>query len=199
MSAHLYLASLDTPLLIVTTNYDDLIERAFDAKGKKYDVVIHTTDPLDNARLLWWRHGHAEPVKVNPKKLLPPLETTTYIYKMHGGVDRHVSTRDQYVITEDDYIEFLSRMIKNTAIPFTFAEAFATRHFLFLGYGLRDWNLRVVLNNIEKHSRRSRENTSWAVQHEPSPLERRFWQERGVEVYDLTIDEFVRELVSFLQ
>lgn len=196
MSVHHYLASLGTPLLIVTTNYDDLIERAFDAAGREYDLVIHTTDPGMAGRLLWWKHGQTEPEKVIPNKLLPALEATTVIYKMHGAVDRHAPARDQYVITEDDYVEFLARMVNKTAIPAGFAEPFLTRHFLFLGYGLRDWNLRVVLNRIEKQLRLSHEIISWAVQHEPSPLERRFWQGRGVEVYDLTIDEFVKELAS---
>jgi hypothetical protein len=196
LSVHHYLASLDVPLLIVTTNYDDLIERAFDAKGRKYDVVIHTTDPLLGARLLWWRHGSHEPEKVLPNRLEPSLEATTVIYKMHGAIDRRVPSRDQYVITEDDYVEFLSRMVNKTAIPASFAEPFVTRHFLFLGYSLRDWNFRVVLNRIEKQLRRSHELASWAVQYDPSPLERRFWQGRGVEVYDLTIDEFVNELGS---
>jgi len=37
---------------------------------------------------------------------------------------------------------------------------------------------------------------SWAIQYKPKPLERRFWQERGVEVYDMMIEEFVKELTS---
>src|SRR5205823_762251 len=32
-----------------------------------------------------------------------------------------------------------------TAVPAQFMRHFSMRHFLFLGYGLRDWNLRVVL------------------------------------------------------
>lgn len=36
---HRFLADIDVPLLIVTTNYDDLIERAFRAKGKPYHLV----------------------------------------------------------------------------------------------------------------------------------------------------------------
>jgi hypothetical protein len=77
-----------------------------------------------------------------------------------------------------------------------FAEPFQTRHFLFLGYGLRDWNLRVVLNRIEKDLQRSRNITSWAIQSQPSPLERRFWQQRQVEVYPLTLNEFVQKIAS---
>jgi len=195
-SLHTYLADLPRPLLIVTTNYDDLIERACMAKGRALDVVIHTTDPTIGDRLLWWRHGAPKPQEVNPNKLDIDLESVTVIYKMHGAVDRRDPERDQFVIAEDDYIDFLARMTKNKAIPAVFAEPFQSRHFLFLGYGLRDWNLRVVLSRIEKDLRRPKGIKSWEIQHQPSPLEQRFWQERGVEVYDMTIDEFVKELAA---
>jgi len=198
---HTFLAGVDAPLLMVTTNYDDLVERALDERNRRmpdrprpYDVVIHTTDVNAGDRLLWWPHGEGEPREVPPNKLDIDLTTRSVIYKMHGAVDRKKAARDSYVITEDDYIDFLARMTRNKAIPSIFAELFQTRHFLFLGYGLNDWNLRVVLNRIEKDLRRPKGITSWAVQYRPRPLERRFWQERGVEVYDLLLDEFVRAL-----
>ena len=194
-SLHTFLAGVSVPLLIVTTNFDDLIERAFDAKGHAYDLVIHTTHPTVGDHLLWWEHGTPEPRRVSPNKLDIDLQAVTVIYKMHGAVDRRQPTRDQYVITEDDYIDFLARMTKNKAIPAIFAEPFQTRAFLFLGYGLYDWNLRVVLNRIEKDLRQRKGVKSWAIQYKPKPLERRFWQERGVEVYDMTIEEFVKELM----
>jgi hypothetical protein len=193
---HTFLTDVSMPVLIVTTNYDDLIERAFDVQNRAYDLVIHTTDPAVGDQLLWWEYGTPEPRRVNANKLDIDLQAVTVIYKMHGAVDRRQPTRDQYVITEDDYIDFLARMMKNKAIPAIFAEPFQTRHFLFLGYGLYDWNLRVVLNRIEKDLRRRKGIKSWAIQHKPKPLERRFWQERGVEVYDMAIEEFVKELTS---
>lgn len=153
---HTFLADISSPLLIVTTNYDDRIERAFDAQGREYDLVIHTTDPNVGDQLLWRKHGTHEPSRVNANKLDIDLQAVTVIYKMHGTVDRRQPTRDQYVITEDDCIGFLARMTKNKAIPAIFAEPFQTRAFLFLGYGLYDWNLRVVLNRIEKDLRRRR-------------------------------------------
>jgi hypothetical protein len=195
-SLHTFLADVAAPLLIVTTNYDDLIERAFDAKDHEYDLVIHTTHSTVGDQLLWWEHGNPEPRRVNSNKLDIDLQAVTVIYKMHGAVDRLQAIRDQYVITEDDYIDFLARMTKNKAIPAIFAEPFQTRAFLFMGYGLYDWNLRVVLNRIEKDLRRRKGIKSWAIQSKPKPLERRFWQERGVEVYDMTIGEFVQELMS---
>jgi hypothetical protein len=195
-SLHTFLADVPVPLLIVTTNYDDLIERAFDDKDHEYDLVIHTTHSTVGDQLLWSEHGTPEPRRVNSNRLDIDLQAVTVIYKMHGAVDRRQATRDQYVITEDDYIDFLARMTKNKAIPAIFAEPFQTRAFLFMGYGLYDWNLRVVLNRIEKDLRRRKGIKSWAIQYKPKPLERRFWQEHGVEVYDMTTEEFVQELMS---
>ena len=135
-------------------------------------------------------------ITAHVNKLDIDLGRVTVIYKMHGAVDRREPKRDQYVITEDDYIDFLTRMTKKKVIPAIFAELFQTRHFLFLGYSLRDWNLRVVLNRIQKDLRWPKAIKSWAVQHKPSLLEQRFWQERGVEVYDMNIEEFVNQLAS---
>ena len=87
-------------------------------------------------------------------------------------------------------------MTKNKAIPAIFAELFQTRHFLFLGYGLRDWNLRVVLSRIEKDLRRPAASSPGPFDYLTKPLERRFWQERGVEVFDMTLVDFVRQLAS---
>lgn len=195
-SLHTFLASIEIPLLIITTNYDDLMERALDAASRPYDLVIYQTEVKRGDKLLWRKHGETEPKEVISNRVDIDLEKVTVIYKMHGAVDRHAEDRDHYVITEDDYIDFLTRMMKKKAIPTIFAAPFQKRHFLFLGYGLRDWNLRVVLNQIERDSQRAGNIVSWAIQHKPSLLEQRFWQKRGVEVYDQLLDEFVNEIMK---
>ena len=85
-----------------------------------------------------------------PNKLFIDLDSTTVIYKMHGTVDRVRDDGDSYVITEDDYVDFLSRMTSHNAIPSLFMRHFRRRHFLFMGYGLGDWNVRVVLKNLKR-------------------------------------------------
>ncbi|OLE55110.1 MAG: hypothetical protein AUG51_05630 [Acidobacteria bacterium 13_1_20CM_3_53_8] len=146
---HTYLASINTPLLIVTTNYDDLTETAFKLVGRPYDLVVYPTDSEDaKGSVLWWKHGEREPKAVTPNTLHIDLKTTTVIYKMHGTLCRPKRKWDSYVITEEDYVDFLSRMTGHTAVPAIFMPYFRTRHFLFLGYGLNDWNLRVVLRNL---------------------------------------------------
>jgi hypothetical protein len=201
---HAYLASLRTPLLIITTNYDDLMERALEAQGKAFDVVIHLTPGTlkritDHERTdsLLWRPHQGEPRFVTDDELAEIDPSLTFVvYKMHGGIDREQMERDSYVITEDDYIDFLTRMASKSAgaIPSFVARHLAKRHLLFLGYSLRDWNLRVLLNQIGRPGRP--DITSWAVQYHPSKLEMRFWTRRSEEVlvFDMKVDQFIESL-----
>ena len=209
---HRFLAELSVPQLIVTTNYDDLIERAFAEAGKPFDLVVHPTDRKEvEASVLWWEWKHRVdgPRIVTPNELVIDLETTTVIYKMHGSVDRMLGKWHSYVVTEEDYIDFLSRMTNSTAVPALFASHFRRRHFLFLGYGLGDWNFRVVLKNLETplpgqvsaagDEETEEERKSWAIQYQPSKLEQELWGARDVNIYDLDINEFTRQLRQAVQ
>jgi hypothetical protein len=188
---HDFLASVPQPLLIVTTNYDDLMERALAAHGRPYHVVANVTD---QDIVLWWHDGKSEPETVLPNLLDIELDETFVVYKIHGAIDRHPKRVGSYVITEDDYIEFLTRMTRHTVIPDIFAEPFQTRPFLFLGYGLYDWNLRVILNRIQEF-RKHPKFRSWAIETMSKRVEQKLWKDRGVDVYDnLTLEQFVAEL-----
>ena len=72
----------------------------------------------------------------------------------------------------------------------------ADSHFLFLGYSLRDWNLRVILSRIWDGRRLA--SQSWAVQRESgrlSAIEKKLWQSRGdVELLYVELDEYVANL-----
>lgn len=183
----------DKHLLIVTTNYDDLTEQAFIRAKRPYDLVVHPTDSERAGSVIWWKHQASEPEYVPPNSLQIDLSQTTVIYKMHGSVDRVQHRMDNYVITEDDYIDFLTRMIGQTAVPAQFMAHFRTHRFLFMGYGLNDWNLRVILNNLHALDN-LRAKKSWAIQYRPSAVEKRLWDKRNVDIYDVDINEFTKQL-----
>lgn len=205
---HSFLASVPVPLLIVSTNYDTLIEQAFHALQKPYDLIIHPSDRKDIANAVWWwAHGASEPKAVPPNELDIDLDKTTVIYKMHGTVQHETDKWDSFVITEEDYVDFLSRMTSNSAIPSIFYEHFRNRSFLFLGYSLRDWNLRVVLKNLDRYLTRNRMEDdnedirlpSWSIQHHPSELERRLWETRHVNIFEMDIDDFVNKTSQWIK
>jgi len=191
LSLHQFLAKVPANLLIITTNYDDLIERAFQAVSRAYHLVVHPTDNKDwAASVIHWKPNDPNPEFVSSKKLHFDLTEASVIYKMHGNVDRLDAHRDSFVITEDDYADFIVRVAKENAIPSLFAEPLKTRPLLYLGYSLSDWNFRVILRRIKQDQK------SWAIQKGPTLVEQFLWEKRHVDIFDMTIDEFVEKICA---
>jgi len=211
---HRLVAELPQPMLVVTTNYDALIERAFDEAGHEYDVVVHSTSPEIRGSVLLRKHGKSLPKSVETALLAKEvdLSSKTLIYKMHGSAYQ-MPRSNGFVIKEEDYVDFLARINSPPlVIPPVFTEHMSARSFLFLGYGLRDWNLRVVLKNLSgflpakansesvfgleepRQQDRSRKK-HWAIQRDPTFVDRTLWQARDVNIFDVDLDEFSKCLL----
>jgi hypothetical protein len=199
---HRFLARVGAPLLIFTTAFDDLLERAFVEAKRPYDVVFH---PAGRAELmgsiLLWRHGEKEPQPIAPNRLFVDLSSRTVIYKIFGSVDRAGGTWDSFCITEADCVNILSRFTSGVGLPPLFARQLRSRPFLYLGSGLRHWNQRVLLKILKSAAAGGRwfaaeeagaEPTSYAVQHSPARLEAELWKAKRVKIYDMDLNEFVR-------
>jgi hypothetical protein len=182
------------PPLLLTTNYDDLLERAFDAAGEPYDVVVYVADGRDAGKFRHRPHGEETRLIEEPETYvkLDPSERTV-VLKIHGFVDRTQSevddAEDSYVITEDHYIDYLARTDLERLVPVRLLKRLRKCHFLFLGYSLRDWNLRAILHRI--WADREREYDSWSVQVRPDPLEAKSWERRDVQIFDLPLDRYL--------
>jgi hypothetical protein len=185
--------------LIVTTNYDDLMESAFAACGQPFDLIVYNAEGRHQGRLCWRQFDGTMAPIVDPRSNvdLDP-DRRPVILKIHGFVDRVASSdenEDSYVITEDHYIEYLGRMDLED-IPVKVLERLRNCHFLFLGAGLSDWNLRASLYRLWSERRRDRD--WWAIQVSPDELERRSWRRRGVEIFDIPLDRYIEGLTSRL-
>jgi SIR2-like domain len=189
---HALLAQVKQPLLVLTTNYDDMLEKAFTANHKPFDLVVHqTNDDAQSGSVVVVRHDDAQPQYIAPNHVEIDLSRTSVIYKMHGTVACEFAPSESFVITEDDYLDFLIRMGSNTPIPSMIEEAFLDRHFLFLGYGLADWNFRVMLASLKEHLLK---RPGWAIRWQGSVVEEQIWSSRGVRMFDLKVDDFVQAL-----
>ena len=69
-------------------------------------------------------------------------------------------------------------------------------HFLFLGYSLKDWNLRVILQRMWGDEGLG--YNSWAIQAQPERREEKAWYRRGVELLDARLDQYAEELTRSL-
>ena len=204
---HRFLASLPPLLrergvphqLIVTTNYDLGLERAFEEAGEELDVVAYVASGPNQG--LFWHRAPGEqprPVEVPNAYTGLSLDSRSVLLKLRGAVDPHPEREwESFVATEDDHIDLLGRSDLTTAIPVTLAARLRRSHFLFLGYEMTDWNLRLVLNRV--WGDRAVPYASWAVQERPSALELAFWRHFDVEVLDLPADDLVRVLGGRLE
>jgi hypothetical protein len=194
-------------LLVVTTNYDDLVERALEEEGLEFDVVWYEAKQNAEAR---GRFVHRAPggkpaVIARPNKYtgLPIKLERPAILKLHGCLDRESAGDDSYVITEDSYIDYLSGGDVGALIPIALQQQMTSNSLLFLGYSLSDWNLRVILNRI--WGARKLNVKSWAVQREPadpnvSKIEQALWESReNVELVYCELSEYVKELEARFQ
>lgn len=179
--------------LIVTTNYDDALEQALTDAGEPFDLVWYTARRLGPHGLFMHKpHGGAPRPIERPNEYHLPVDERTVILKIHGAVSRTGEIDDSYVISEDDYIKFLTHTSLQELIPSTLLAKLFTSHILFLGYSLQDWNLRVILHQIATQRDLSRD--SWAIQKQVEEVDRTLWDCRDVRLHEVALDEYVDAL-----
>lgn len=143
---------------IISTNYDHLFENALVKAGKAdYYKGIYKAN----------RTGTPQPTLNIPDKNITVEKP--FLYKFHGDIRDvfdeegiYQQGKDSIVLTDEDYLHFILRMsqvndnkekskeaeqLDMYPIPQVINEAFAGKNqntFLFVGYGLQDYNLRLI-------------------------------------------------------
>jgi hypothetical protein len=183
--------------LIVTTNYDDSLEKAFDNAGEEYDLVTYIADGKERGRFIHTSPDGVARVIAKPKTYKElRCDERPVIAKIHGAVVRRMPEHDSFVITENHYIDYLSHTDIKTLIPVNMASRMMQSHFLFLGYSLKDWNLRVILRRLWGDGELGW--NSWAVQLRPDSIDEKSWSRRGVELLDVPLEKYIELLDAAL-
>jgi DNA-binding SARP family transcriptional activator len=185
--------------LLVTTSYDLALEQALLDADEEFDVVSYLASGRNRGRFCHLRpDGSSRVIEIpNTYATELSLDRRPVILKLHGGVDpTPARALESFVVTEDDYIDYLAHGDIGSVVPVALAAKLRRSHFLFLGYAMCDWNLRLVLGRIwggEGVSYRS-----WAVQAAARPLERQFWRARDVDLLEIPLDEYVAALERYV-
>lgn len=186
--------------LIVTTNYDLALERAFEEAGEAVDIVAYVATGPHRGHF-WHRPPDDVPRAIDVPNTYATelsLERRTILLKLHGAVDPLPEREwESFVITEDDYIDYLGHAELTAVVPVSLAAKLRRSHFLFLGYDMADWNLRLILNRIR--GERPIAYRSWAVQTSPSALAQAFWRRYDVAVLDVEPQAYVELLERRLE
>jgi hypothetical protein len=148
---HRVLARLGLPLYL-TTNYDSFMVEALTAEEvKPVREICRWNGQLDRLPSRFETDGEYE---LNAKA---PM-----VYHLFGSDEE----ANSLVLTEDHYCNFLVQVPAQQRIPYTLREALEIRTLLFIGYGLYDWEFRVLMHALVATLRKPFEIEHVAVQFE---------------------------------
>jgi hypothetical protein len=154
--ALLGLATLRFPL-IITTNYDHLLEQALERAGKQPFISRYQkNDGKEHA-----------PTPEYPEAV--PSPDRPFVCKLHGDIDEAQSI----VVTDEDYIHFILRMSDKdpyNPIPQTLRYFFTKWPTLFIGYSLLDYNLRLLFKTLRWQIDDAVFPLTYSVDFRPDPL-----------------------------
>jgi hypothetical protein len=194
------------PMLIISTNYDWALERAFEAANEPFDYVVYMAHGGRFVHFPWGEYAGGptantinEPGTYFEFPISEDLDVDrTIIVKINGaadGAEGEIKFRDNYVITEDHYIDYLPT--KNH-LPTQLLAKLTSSQCLFIGYTLHDWNARVLLRRIWPDNMLS--ESSWAIAPHPDLFEKKTWGAIGnVELLAAHATDYVRDLRALLE
>jgi hypothetical protein len=177
---HTVLAQLKHIKFIVTSNYDRLIESELDRCGR--NLIRHVYD-------------FTNPRTAHFQGTIFPGERDVYLHKMHGTIEQPESL----VITQSDYIRYLANLNDlDRGMPEFFRKTIIPQFtLLFLGYGLEDWNLRVIWEGVlAYHQIHGTQQVSYALAKDPQDFQKLFWFSRRVKILDADLTDFAIKLAE---
>jgi hypothetical protein len=184
------LASLRLPIY-VTTSWTDLLEDALIEAGRPPQVGSFD-----------WQSSIPKFVNVDEE----PSPERPLVYHLFGSLSKPKSV----VLTEDDYFAWLRAWTKqvdnNPAIPDCVKSALTENSLIFVGYGLDDWEFRVLFQSIKafeaNRSMRGRQHIGVQLRPESVNVDQdsaldyleRYFDEDRVDVYWGSGIDFLRDV-----
>ena len=145
------------PAHIISTNYDDLIEKTCWRRGKYFSIISAEED-------------------------VASATSAKYLLKVHGDFRRGY-TGEHIVLKESDYMNFeLDRPLISNLMK----SIMATHTIVFIGYGLGDYNINSLLNWV-KTLQKEGYTKPFFIRTDPSPIEENtaiYYEKKGLRILD---------------
>ena len=201
--------------LIITTNYDCLMERALDAVEVAHCVLTVPKAEPPSIDLTFSPRAQAY-LELSDAQFARLIDNVTrddgkakattmfsglvnrpkplvMIYKIHGSLHRETTAAtDSIVITNEDYVAFLS---VTGVVPGYITTRLPKVGLLFLGYSFSDWNVRSLYRAVRySRGQRTSAKKDYAVLLTPSPYEMGFFDHNQIDVFDTPLDLFCERM-----
>ncbi len=180
--------------LIITTNYDRLMEKAYEVEGQPKPIVIpQRRTGFDSDESAEWNDTlqRVLPENLTPRKVAADGEPgePAIVYKMHGTFGDDASG---LVLSEDDYVDFMTTMSSSAGrgMPRLLSQMIVDSSLLLLGYSLEDWDFRTIYKALIEGQERDQLRMSYAIQYDPTPMWAEFWRQKAVRIFDYDLGVF---------
>lgn len=196
------LAKMSTPLVLISSAYDNLLEQAFLKTGKKFaelSSIITRSEEYDIGHVVVRYSDNKEPERTYIEEELSRLrlleEGYSLIYKIRGTCKEDPQS-DALTLAESNYFTF-ARYGKKI-IPAYLSRQFRDRGFLFLGFSPKSWEDRLLVNTLLKKRQHSPE-PCYTIASALDKMEAAYWDSCHVREYKANLadlDDHLEEVVS---
>lgn len=158
---------------LATTNYDRIIEKAYDVERDRIQTL--------------------QPIISNGDRIQDALRSpdNVLLLKLHGCISRTADEQCPLILTSDQYVQYKS----GRARLFGQLQEWAyDRPLVFVGHSIQDPDLRAVL--LELNSQGDRRARSYAVVPDASEVATRYWEGKKLTLLNGTCGEFLESLDS---
>lgn len=174
---------------IINFGYDLVIQEILRKKGVEFSNYYYDYNGNENKNLK----------DVDDSQLL--------IYNLLGSIKAPQSL----VLTEDDQLEFIKKIIKGPTLPTTLLTRIkgkrdSTRSYIFLGFDFEEWHFRLLLDilelpkeigDINKAESSVSSITSKLPDYDVIPITKGFYENRfGLNFYNQNPEEFIQLLIK---
>ncbi|HEX8237237.1 MAG TPA: SIR2 family protein [Abditibacteriaceae bacterium] len=156
---------------LATTNYDRLIERAYEMDHRKIQEVVPLIDQSDRVD-----------EKLRSPKALP-------LVKLHGCISRTTNPDWPLILTTDQYIR---ARIGRERIFRHFTDWAIERTVVFVGHSVMDSDIRMILHELS--SLTSSRSRYYIVAPTPDPMFSRMYENMKITLLSGTFDEFISSI-----
>lgn len=145
--------------LILTTNYDSLMEEALANAGVDYvtlvtrksdqKVLAQFSESIENAHEL--EEMNSGLYYASDFFLMSPTPFAI-VHKLHGSLNQQLNERDDsVVISEDDYVDYIANNSSATGVLPQFVKSLLIdKQIIFLGYSLSDLNIQRIVRSLDE-------------------------------------------------
>ena len=172
--------------LIITTNYDDVLERRLDKVRLPYHLLSYQADGPDRGRF-YHRHPDKTLQVIERPRNIRRLSDGFVVVKLNGGFDSQGRIPESFATTRLDYWDLAARIPE--VLPTVVRERLSANPLLFLGHGLAAADIESLVRFAHKEHPGPR---SWAVVLKKKGIQ--YWRQCGVEILEQPVNFYANEL-----